>query len=71
MQLTKVVRMSLAVAISLLFVLPGAPRALAEDTLRAIDNPGGGKIVYGAGSGTNDPSRGDGRDAARCPPAMG
>jgi hypothetical protein len=40
-------RTSLAVAISLLLVLPGAPRALAEDALKTIDNPGGGKIVYG------------------------
>lgn len=40
-------RTSLAVAISLLLVLTGAPRALAEDALKTIDNPGGGKIVYG------------------------
>jgi hypothetical protein len=40
-------RTSLAVAISLLLLLPGAPRALAEDALKTIDTPGGGKIVYG------------------------
>jgi hypothetical protein len=35
------------VAIGLLLALSAAPRARAEDAMKAIDNPGGGKIVYG------------------------
>jgi hypothetical protein len=40
-------RTLIAVAIWLLLALSAAPRLRAEDAMKAIDNPGGGKIVYG------------------------